>query len=142
MARGLMQRKARRATGMIAIVDDDAGVREATESLLRSFGFSTACFASAEAFLISDCDRRTRCLILDIGLPGLSGLELQEYLIRSGLNIPIVLISGRLDQEACIEALASNDGAMAFLSKPFTEEDLLHAVNTAFVRRAGTEGTA
>jgi FixJ family two-component response regulator len=113
---------------MIAIVDDDLGVREAISGLLRSLGFATQCYASAEDFLLSLYEQRARCLILDVTLPGLSGPDLQQHLARRGLRIPIVFISARPDFREPAQALTSEAD---FLLKPFTEEQLLDAVHTA-----------
>jgi FixJ family two-component response regulator len=120
---------------MIAIVDDDLGVREAISGLLRSFGFATECYASAEDFLLSVNEQRARCLILDVTLPGLSGRDLQQHLARRGLHIPIVFISARPD----FRQRGQSPGSCAdFLSKPFSEEQLLDAVKAALSRHAAT----
>jgi len=110
-------------------VDDDDSVREALRSLLESVGYSTEVFASAEEFLRSRNHRETQCLILDIRMPGMSGLELQRRLVAAGSQIPIIFVTAHADEEGGTPAL--REGAVAFLRKPFTEEALLTAVQSA-----------
>lgn len=114
---------------MICIVDDDQAVREATESLIRSFGFRTELFGSAEEFLRWEERESTGCLILDLRLPGMSGLELQRALAASGYRIPVVFITAHGDEQARRQALSA--GAVEFLRKPFSENALIDAVRTA-----------
>ena len=114
---------------MISIVDDDESVRDALESLLKSVGYRTEVFASAQEFLHSGHHEDSRCLILDVRMPGLSGLELQRQLVSSGSSIPIIFITAHGDEAARAQALGA--GAVAFLRKPFTEEALLKAVDDA-----------
>ncbi len=114
---------------VIAIVDDDESVREAVESLLKSVGFRTEAFASAEEFLHSGHHQETRCLILDLRMPGMSGLELQRRLVAAGSSISIIFITAHGDEEARAQALGA--GAVAFLRKPFSEEALLRALQAA-----------
>ncbi len=121
-----MEEKAR---GPIAIVDDDESVREATSSLLRSKRFGAETFSSAEEFLNSPLLAKTRCVLLDIGLPGMSGLELQRRLAGEGRHIPIIFITAHDDPEDRARALRA--GAVDFLSKPFSEEALLVAIGKA-----------
>ena len=116
----------------IAVVDDEAAVREATESLLRSAGYKATSFASAEDFLAHAMLERIACLILDVGLPGMSGLELQRRMLCDGARIPIVFITAHEDDSRRLEAQARLAGALAFLRKPFTGEDLLGAVRSSF----------
>jgi FixJ family two-component response regulator len=116
---------------LIAIVDDEEALREATESLLRSAGFRAESFGSAEAFLRSGCRATAGCLLLDVGLPGMSGLELQLQLIRDGCGIPIVFMTAQYDNEGRMRERALRAGALAFLQKPFGDEDLLSAVRFA-----------
>lgn len=113
----------------ISVVDDDASVREALQGLLRSAGFSPEAFASAEAFLDSGQLPDTAVLILDVRMPGMSGVELQERLIASGWTIPIVFISGHGDEDLRARALLR--GAVGFLKKPFSDEALLEAIARA-----------
>jgi len=117
------------ASQLIAIVDDDESVREATTSLLRSYGLRAETFSSAEAFLNSSLLVKTRCLLLDIGMPGMGGLELQRHLAGEGWRIPIIFITARDDQESRNDAM--REGAVDFLSKPFSEQALLKAVRQA-----------
>ena len=117
---------------LVSVVDDDESVRESIESLIRSVGFTVQTFPSAKEFLQNGPIEKTACLILDVRMPGMSGLELQRDLVAAGRQIPIVFITGHGDEEARVRAL--KDGAVDFLSKPFSEEALLKAVNTALTR--------
>jgi FixJ family two-component response regulator len=114
---------------VISIVDDDESVREALQGLMRSVGFSVNGFASAEEFLNSDRLRNTDCLILDVRLPGMNGLELQRQLANSHSEIPIIFITSYEDDE--VRARALNTGAVDYLLKPFNDEDLLDAIGAA-----------
>ena len=116
-------------TALISIVDDDESIREAIQSLLRSVGFRTQMFASAEQFLQSDQIETTACLILDVRMPGMSGLELQRHLMATQYRIPIVFVTAHGDEEARARAL--QEGAVEFLLKPFSEEALLNAIQVA-----------
>jgi FixJ family two-component response regulator len=118
----------------ISIVDDDESVREALKSLLKSVGFQADAFASAEEFLGSGELPRTACLILDVRMPGMSGVELQERLSGSHCGLRIVFISAHADDEARARAL--ENGAVAFLQKPFSDEALLDAIDAAAARPA------
>jgi FixJ family two-component response regulator len=113
----------------IAVVDDDASLREALKGLLRSAGFRAEVFASAEEFLNAGRLRGTACLILDVRMPGMSGVELQERLIASDPAFPIIFISAHGDEE--VRALALERGAVDFLQKPFSDEALLDAIAKA-----------
>ena len=114
----------------ISIVDDDESVREAIKSLLRSVGFGADVFASAEEFLNSDYQHNAACLILDVRMPGMGGLELQQRLASADCRIPIIFITAHAsDKEARARALQS--GAVDFLYKPFSEEALLSDVYAA-----------
>ena len=119
---------------LISIVDDDVSVRESLPDLLRTFGFEVAPFASAEAFLASDSMGRTRCLVLDITMPGMTGPQLQDEL-RRRLDIPIVFITAHSD-DRIIPRLLKN-GAVACLFKPLSESALLTAINSVFGRDEG-----
>jgi FixJ family two-component response regulator len=112
---------------LISVVDDDDSVREALESLLRSAGFKAEVFASAEQFLNSDRAREVDCLIVDVRMPGMNGLELQRRLAAGGSRVPIVFITAHGDELARAHALRA--GAVAFLRKPFSEQALLNAVH-------------
>jgi FixJ family two-component response regulator len=113
----------------ISIVDDDDSVREALKSLLKSAGFQVEAFASAEEFLNSSQLLETACLILDVRMPGMSGVELQDRLATSHGELPIVFISAHADSEARARAL--ENGAVGFLEKPFSDEALLDAIDAA-----------
>ena len=102
---------------MISIVDDDIWVREATADYLRSRGYPVAAFASAEDFLQSDDLDRTTCVVIDIQLPGLSGIDLQRQLRASGRTMPVIFITALADDD--VRARAMGAGAVAFLRKPF-----------------------
>ena len=119
---------------LIAIVDDEEALREATESLLRSAGFKAKSFGSAEAFLRSKSRATAGCLVLDVGLPGMNGLELQLELIRNGCAIPVVFMTAQPDDQGTMRERALRAGALAFLQKPFGDEDLLRTVRGAFAR--------
>jgi len=119
---------------LVAIVDDEEALRQATESLLRSAGFKAKSFGSAEAFLRSKSRATTGCLVLDVNLPDMNGLELQLELIRDGCAIPVVFMTAQHDDEGKMRERALGAGALAFLQKPFGEEDLLSAVRSALSR--------
>ena len=114
---------------VICVVDDDVSVRESLEGLMRSVGFAVNTFASAEEFLDSDRLRNTDCLILDVRLAGMNGLELQRQLATSHSEIPIIFITSYEDDE--VRARALNRGAVAYLLKPFNDEELLDAIDAA-----------
>jgi FixJ family two-component response regulator len=117
---------------LIAIVDDDDSLRKSLDNLLRSVGFRTQGFSSAEAFLSATQARDTACLILDVRMPGMSGLELQRQLGAASRRIPIIFITAHADDDARAQALAA--GAVDFLYKPFREEELLNAIDAALKR--------
>ena len=114
---------------MISIIDDDPSIRESVTSLVRSVGYRAEVFASVEEFLASNDSDSADCLILDVCLPGTSGLDLQRQLVSSGCRIPIVFITAQNSYEARVRAM--NDGAVGFLYKPFSEEALLAALHAA-----------
>jgi FixJ family two-component response regulator len=116
-------------------VDDEASLREATENLLKSVGYRSRSFPSAEAFLRSEARDEAGCLVLDVRLPGMSGLELQRHLAEAGDRTPIVFITAQEDGDGQMQARASRSGALAFLRKPFSGEDLLDAVRSALETR-------
>src|ERR1700746_274353 len=107
-------------TNMVAIVDDDDLVRGALQGLLKAVGFPARAFASAEEFLNSGLQRQTSCLIVDIRMPGMSGLELQSKLNAERCRIPIIFITAHGDAKMRIQALRA--GAVEFLAKPFDDE--------------------
>ena len=126
-------------TPRVSIVDDDESVREAINSLLRSVGFHAEVFASAEEFLNSGYQHCAECLIVDLRMPGMSGLELQAQLASVKCDIPIIFITAHIsDTQARARALQS--GAVDFLIKPFSEEALLNDVYTAL--RSKQEGVS
>ena len=114
---------------LISVVDDDESVRESLPDLLNEFGFAARAFSSAEAFLTSDCVDKTRCLILDVMMPGMTGLDLQQELTRRGQEIPVIFITARKDE--ALRARAFRQGAVKFLNKPFSDTALLEALNLA-----------
>jgi FixJ family two-component response regulator len=114
---------------LVALVDDDESVRESLPDLLRQFGFSVRAFASAEEFLSSDCVDQTRCLILDIAMPGMSGLDLQRQLQTQGSSIPVIIITGQNEETVWNRAL--EQGAVRVLLKPIIASVLIEAVNLA-----------
>jgi FixJ family two-component response regulator len=114
---------------LVSVVDDSESVRESLPDLLRHVGFDVRAFASAEEFVASDAVDVTSCLVLDVGLPGMSGPELQQELKRQGRALPIVFITAQGDASLRPRLLAS--GAAAVLFKPFTDTALLDAVNAA-----------
>jgi FixJ family two-component response regulator len=114
---------------LLSVVDDDESVRESLPDLLQEFGFAAKAFSSAREFLSSDCVDETSCLVLDIAMPGMSGLDLQQELQRRGKEIPIIFITGQKDED--IRRQAFRQGAVKFLYKPFSDTALLDAVNAA-----------
>ena len=114
---------------LVSVVDDDESVRESLPDLLREFGFRVETFASAEEFLASESLAQTRCLLLDIAMPGMSGPALQVELARQRRSIPIVFITANADENLRPQLLES--GAVDCLFKPFTESALLAAVTLA-----------
>jgi FixJ family two-component response regulator len=114
---------------LVSIIDDDESVRESLPDLLREFGFTARVFSSAKEFLSSDCMDQTRCLILDIAMPGMSGPELQQELELRRREIPIVFITAQKD--ATIRSKLLEQGAVECLFKPFSDTALFEAVNTA-----------
>ncbi len=116
-------------TTMIAIVDDDESVRKATKSLVRSLGYEAAAFCSAEEFLGSSQLKTAACLITDVRMPGMSGVELQDRLIADGRSLPTVFISAFSDERVQQKVLES--GAVGYLHKPFEEDRLIACIDMA-----------
>ena len=117
---------------LIAVVDDDEAIRDAIQSLLRAVGLRAAVVASAEDFLQADQRQATACLIVDVRMPRMSGLELQRQLATANCPTPIIFITALGDGETRARALRA--GAVAFLDKPFREEVLLKAIDAALNR--------
>lgn len=114
---------------LISIVDDDESVREATRGLMLSLGYTAAAFPTAEDFLQSQEVARTACLIADVNMPGMSGLDLHRHLSSSGRRLPTILITAYPDEK--IREGALNAGVICYLSKPFDETDLLTCIGSA-----------
>ena len=121
---------------LVAIVDDDESVQRALQDLIESDGLSALCFGSAEQFLDSEARNKAACLIADIRMPGLSGLELQAKLKADRCRIPVVFITAHGDAEMRIHAMG--EGAVEFLSKPFDDAVLLEIVHAA-LKRSGND---
>ncbi len=114
---------------LLCVVDDDESVRESLPDLIKEFGFAARAFSSAEEFLSSGVVDETSCLILDIAMPGMGGLELREELKRRGREIPIIFITGQRDET--VRARVLRQRVAGFLLKPFNDTDLLAAIKTA-----------
>jgi FixJ family two-component response regulator len=114
---------------MISVVDDDVTVRSATVDLLNSHGFACEAYASAEEYLGSERIEDTSCLILDVSMPGLNGLELQKQLTEAGRTIPIIFITAFPDERA--RAQATRGGALCYLPKPYSDEELVACIRRA-----------
>ena len=117
------------ARPLITVVDDDESVRESLPDLLKEFGFEAQTFSSAEEFLASKSIAETRCLLLDVAMPGMTGPDLQKELTRRDQSIPIVFITAQRDEAIRPRLIA--EGAVDCLFKPFEPTDLLRALNTA-----------
>ncbi|MGC2538303.1 MAG: response regulator [Candidatus Sulfotelmatobacter sp.] len=115
---------------LISVVDDDPSVRESLESLIRSVGFAVKVFASAEEFLNSPRVLETNCLILDVRLPGMDGIELHRHLLAKKWKVPVIFITAHASEEH-LRAQALRSGAVGYLIKPFSEESLLDAIDAA-----------
>jgi FixJ family two-component response regulator len=118
---------------LISIVDDDEPVREATRGFIMSLGYAAETFSSGEAFLKSDRVRDTACLLTDVQMPGVNGLELQRRLTEQGYPLPIIFITAFPGAKVRAEALAA--GALGFLAKPFNDEELVACLDAALARR-------
>jgi FixJ family two-component response regulator len=124
--------KAKETEATVFIVDDDAQVRESLKDLIRSVGLRVELFASAQEFLRAHHPDAPTCLVLDVRMPGLSGLGLQRQASEAGLEIPIIFITGHGDIPMTVRAMKA--GAIEFLSKPFRDQDLLDAIQQALER--------
>ena len=128
----LMKNNQAAATTTVAIIEDDAAMRDSTEFLLRSVGYHTIGFDSSTAFRLGKMANRPNCLIVDVRLPGLSGLDFQAQLANAGVHIPIIFVTGHGDIPMASRAIKA--GAIDFLTKPFRDQDLLDAVAAAIDR--------
>ncbi len=117
---------------MVFVIDDDESIRESLKSLMRSVGLGVETFASAQQFLQSTRPDVPACLILDVRMPGLSGLDLQRALAEANIHIPIIFITGHGDIPMSVRAMKA--GAVEFLTKPFRDQDLLDAIQQALER--------
>jgi FixJ family two-component response regulator len=125
-------RESRESDAVIAVVDDDPSVRLGLQRLIRSMGWQAETFASAREFLDRSSTDAPSCLVLDLQLPGLSGLDLQKQMTEAGLETPIVFLTGHADVPASVRAMKA--GATEFLTKPVDEQDLLKAIRDAVER--------
>jgi FixJ family two-component response regulator len=123
-------------TSLVAIVDDDESVRLATENLVRSLGHMPVTFSSAEAFLDSPCLERVECLITDIRMPGMTGVQLQHTLLAQHRNLPIIFMTGYPDARAGEKVLAA--GAVGVLQKPFEGAEIVRCLTVA-LNRSGAQ---
>ena len=117
------------ATAVVFVVDDDEGMRQSLKNLIGSVGLRVEAFASAQEFLRSKLTDVPGCLVLDVRLPGLSGLDLQKRMAEAGIEIPIIFITGHGDIPMTVQAMKA--GAIEFLTKPFRDQDLLDAIQQA-----------
>ena len=113
----------------VFIIDDDAGIRVAIEGLLKSVGLRSECFATPQEFLARRHPNGPSCLVLDVRLPGVSGLDVQQHLAEAGVHVPVIFLTGHGDIPMSVKAMKS--GAVEFLTKPFREQDLLDAIQQA-----------
>ena len=120
----------------VFVIDDDVNVRASIQGLLKAVGLRSECFETAEEFLSKSEPDGPSCLVLDVSLPGLGGLELQRKLAEAGVRIPIIFITGHGDIPMTVRAIKS--GAVEFLTKPFDDENLLNAIQLAFDRDRAT----
>jgi FixJ family two-component response regulator len=124
------------ADAVVFVVDDDAPMRESLKNLIRSVGLRVEAFASAQQFLLSKRPDVPGCLVLDVRLPGLSGLDLQKQMAEADMEIPIIFITGHGDIPMSVQAMKA--GAVEFLTKPFRDQDLLDAIHQALERDSKT----
>lgn len=129
----VIENSLRRERSLVSVVDDDQSVRESLPDLLRQLGFAAQVFSSAEVFLASDFVCQTNCLLLDVGMPGMSGPELQQELKRRRQEIPVVFITAPADES--VRARLRAEGAIECLFKPFSETALLDALKAALLVR-------
>ena len=117
---------------LVAIVDDDDSIRAATENLLEAAGYSTKTFSSAESFMSSERRQKVSCVVADMRMPGMTGLELFEALVASGRAIPTVLVTAYPDEQTRLRAREA--GILCYLSKPFAPDELCACVDAALAR--------
>ena len=115
---------------LVAVVDDDVAVRESLQSLIRSAGMAVKVYISAEDFLSSGCANKLDCLILDVRMPGMSGIELHHHLLEGNCKVPTVFITAHASDDRA-RSEARSDWTVAYLTKPFSEDELLDAVEAA-----------
>lgn len=130
------ENRGREPVPLVAIVDDDASVRQSTDRLIRSFGYRTQVFDSGQEFLNSGAAERAACLLLDVRMPGMDGLDVQRSLAERGVRIPIVFLTGRASDEE--ERRARSAGAVEFLRKPVAQASLRQTIEN--VIRAAARG--
>jgi len=123
---------------IVIVIDDDASFRRSTERLVASAGFKTQTFAAARGFLKRPRPDAPACVVLDVRMPGLSGLDLQKKLLQSGVDIPLIFITGHGDIPMSVQAMKA--GAVEFLTKPFRDQDLLDAIEQALQRDRARRG--
>ena len=128
------------ARALVLIVDDDDEVRVSVQELVESVGLDTACFASTQELMQSSLDERVGCLVLDVRLPGRSGLDFQQHLNSNGNAKPIIFLTGHADVPMTVEAMKA--GAVDFLTKPFREQNLLDAIKTGIERDVAQRAAA
>ena len=121
---------------LIAVVDDDLSVRKSLNRLLKSASLDVNIFASAEDFLNADEPRKADCLVLDVRLPGMSGIELHRHLLANNFNVPVIFITAHGSDEDA-RRLAASDWTFGYLIKPFNADELLDAIDVALKRQAG-----
>ncbi|MGA7573228.1 MAG: response regulator [Terriglobales bacterium] len=129
MSCGVLPRRSAIDRILVSVVDDDESVRESLPDLLQQFGFAARAFSSAEEFLASGCIDQTRCLLLDVAMPGMTGPDLQQELIRRRKTIPTIFITA--DVGMTVRQRLIEQGAVECLFKPFSDTVLLDAVNSA-----------
>jgi Response regulator len=125
---------------LISVVDDDESVRRTAKLLIESFGYRAAVFESAESFLKSGQLNETSCLVVDVQMPGMNGLQLQSHLVTEGWSIPVIFISAYGNKQSRRKAMQS--GAVAFLEKPFSDEHLLETIRSALQQDKGDKATS
>ena len=135
-----VHRRSKVARNLISVIDDDESVRRTTTRLIESFGFRAVAFESAEMFLNSGNLNDASCLIVDVHMPGMNGLQLQSQLATAGCSIPVIFITAHDDKESRRRAMRA--GAVAFLGKPFSAEQLLQSIRLALAEFGDEPGTA